>query len=45
MIQALHSQHFIFFVTYEWAEQVELLGSTKLLSLSGINPLAYWAYS
>ncbi len=37
--------HFIFFVTFEWAQaKLECLSFAKLTSFVQYNTLAYWAY-
>jgi hypothetical protein len=39
----LYSQHFIFFITYEWAQYVRVSHYTRLEKLVRENTLAYFA--
>ncbi len=43
--QGPYSQHFIFFVTYEWADKLECFYLVSLSNLVFCNALAYWAHS
>ncbi len=41
-----YSQHCILFITFKWAQQVEVLHYTYLERLAmATNTLAYWAHS
>jgi hypothetical protein len=40
-----YSQHFIFFVTYVWAQKARALGYTRLERLASDITLAYYDYS
>ncbi len=42
--QGQYSQHFIFFVSYKWAQQAKVLHFIRLEGLSRTNTLAYWAH-
>jgi hypothetical protein len=37
-----HSQHFIFFGTYEWANKIECYITLGWKGLKGTNIIAYW---
>jgi len=41
--QGPYSRHFIFFITYKWAEQAKVFMSGKTFQTSVMNTLAYWA--
>ena len=43
--QVSYSQHFIFSVTYEWAQWARAFVPGKPFRLVKCNPLAYWAHS
>ncbi len=40
-----HSQHFIYFVTYVWANKLECYTPLSWKDFLGKNTLAYWVHS
>ncbi len=40
-----HSQHFIYFVTYVWANKLECYTPLSWKGFPGKNTLAYWVHS
>ncbi len=42
--EVTHSQHFIFFITYEWLNKLDCYITLGWKDLTVANTLAYWAY-